>query len=197
MTPSKVRRAVGVTCAAAALSTGALMAAASPAEAANVTIFIKLEVRHSGQVAEVWDWSQANQAAVNQWPWHGGPNQQWEKIFVTSTSTGPNTPDFILKNRNSGKCLDVEGGISTAPSTPLVQADCDNTASQRWYTHKMADKGLLSGKGYRYYFNRNSGMVIDVGYASHEAGARLYQYPAKPLYEADNQLWNEDFGGVG
>ena len=39
--------------------------------------------------------------------------------------------------------------------------------------------------------------MIDDGWASQEAGTRLYQYPAKPLNEADNQLWNEGFGGVG
>lgn len=93
--------------------------------------------------------------------------------------------------------MDIKGGFSTAPSTPLVQAHCDGTASQKWYMHKAADVGMLTGKGYRYIFNKHSGLVVDVANASHQAGAQLVQYFAKPLSQADNQLWNFDIGGVG
>ena len=106
-----------------------------------------------------------DQVAVKQFPFHGGENQQWTKTFVAPANSTANTPYFTLTARYSGKCLDVAGGTS-ASVKPLVQAVCDGTVSHQWYTHKLADVGLLTGKGYRYIYNRNSGKVIDVGSSS-------------------------------
>ncbi len=170
--------------------------AASGTDAATpITVFSKFEARHSGQVMDVAAAATTEQGPVVQFPSHGGQNQQWTKTFVAPATSTTNTPFFTLTARHSGKCLDVAGGTSTAPSVPLVQATCDGTASQQWYTHKLADVGLLTPKGYRFVYNKNSGMVIDVGFASQTPGERLYQFPQKPLTQADNQLWNEDIGG--
>ena len=127
-----------------------------------------------------------------------GTNQQWTRNFVSSTpaaGNNANTPAFELIARHSGKCLDIKGGTSTSPSVPLVQANCDGTASQRWYTHKVADFGLLTGKGYRYIYNLHSGLVIDVANAS-QAPEVLVQFLQKPLNQAQNQLWHNGIGGV-
>lgn len=197
MNKLSTRGRVGVALAATALSAaGTLAGTASSASA--VTVFSKFEVLHSGMVMDVANASQANQAPVGQFPFHGGTNQQWTRNFVSSTpaaGSNANTPAFELIARNSGKCLDIKGGTSKAASVPLVQADCDGTASQRWYTHKVADFGLLTGKGYRYIFNVHSGLVIDVANAS-QAPEVLVQFPKKPLSQAQNQLWNQGIGGV-
>jgi hypothetical protein len=59
-----------------------------------------------------------------------------------------------------------------------VQADCDGTVSQRWDVHKLVDSGLLTGTGYRYFYNVHSGMVIDVADAS-TTFTGLVQVPAE------------------
>ena len=192
------RGRLGLALAATTIS-AATAVAATTGSATGVTVFSKFEALHSGMVMDVANASQANQGLVGQFPFHGGENQQWTRSFVSSTpakGNNANTPPFELIARHSGKCLDIEGGVSTAPGVRLVQHQCDNTASQRWYTHKVADFGLLTGKGYRYIYNLHSGLVIDVANASTSPEV-LVQFPQKPLNQAQNQLWNQGLGGVG
>jgi hypothetical protein len=196
ITRARLGRALAATAVAAAGTAGVL--AGTTGSASAVTVFSKFEVLHSGMVMDVANASQANQGPVGQFPFHGGENQQWTRNFVSSIPAGgsnANTPPFELIARHSGKCLDIKGGTSTAVGVPLVQADCDGTVSQQWYTHKVADFGLLTGKGYRYIYNRHSGLVIDVANAS-QSPAVLVQFPQKPLSQAQNQLWNQGVGGV-
>jgi hypothetical protein len=189
-------RRLGMAVAATALSAaGTVAATTGPAHA--VTVFSKFEVMHTGMVMDVANASQADQGLVGQFPFHGGDNQQWTRTFVSSTpaaGSNANTPPFKLVARHSGKCLDIQGGFSTSTGVPLVQADCDGTVSQQWYVHKLADSGLLTGKGYRYIYNVHSGLVVDVANAS-PTPTGLVQFPQKPLSQAQNQLWHQDIGG--
>lgn len=94
-------------------------------------------------------------------------------------------------------CLDIEGGGRGVVGSPLVQAPCDGTPSQKWYVHKLVDDGLFTGKGYRYFFNDLSEQVMDVAGASLSTGALIVQFPKKPLSSSGNQLFNQGFGGIG
>ncbi len=194
---SNRRRVAALVTAAAALTVGGLAAATPTASA--VVPFVKLEALHSGKVLDVGEASTSANAHVIQFPFIGGENQQWRQVNVAAAPNATDTPDFVLQNRNSGMCLDVENR-STSAGAHLVQQPCDFTGgkpSQRWYMHKLADKGLLTGKGYRWVFNRNSGLVIDIGNASTANGTLAIQYFQKGLGSADNQMFNFGFGGVG
>lgn len=191
---SRVGRTLAV---AAVVAAGTVAVGSSSASA--ISVFTKYEVQHSGMVMDVAHASHANQGPVGQFPFHGGENQQWKRSFVSSSPAQgnvANTPPFELIARHSGKCLDIRGGSSKAVGVALVQANCDGTASQRWYTHKLADSGLLTGKGYRYIYNQHSGLVIDVANAS-QSPIGLVQFPQKPIHQAGNQLWHAGVGGVG
>lgn len=169
-----------------------------PAANARITVFSKFEVKHSSQVLGISGGSVSNQAKAIQAPFFGDLNQQWTRTHVSSDPANMNnlnTPPFILVNRKSGKCLDTAGLGSLQVGAAVVQATCDGTISQRWYVHKLADDGLLTGKGYRYIFNDFSEQVLDVAGASTSVGAPIVQFPAKPVSFAGNQLWNHDIGG--
>jgi|SRR6478609_839448 hypothetical protein len=191
------RRTVAIATAAAALAVSGLAATAPSASAA--VLYEKLEALHSGKVLDVGNASTSANAHVIQFPFTGGANQQWRKVNVVASPNNTDTPDFVLQNRNSGMCLDVEGQSKQA-GAHLVQQPCDfngGKSSQRWYMHKLADKGLLTPKGYRWIFNRNSGLVVDIGNASTADKTLAIQYFQKGLGSADNQMFNFGFGGVG
>ena len=192
----RLRVAAVATAAAAVAVTG--LAAGAPSASAVVP-FVKLEALHSGKVLDVGSASTSANAHVIQFPFIEGNNQQWRQINVAAPSSSSVTPDFLLQNRNSGMCLDVEGQSKSA-GAHLVQQPCDfngGKPSQRWFMHKVADKGLLTGKGYRWVFNRNSGMVIDIANASTANGALAVQFFQKGLGDSDNQMFNFGLGGVG
>jgi len=196
MFTTRIRRAGVVAAAIAATAAGAIAGAPG---ASAVTVFESLDAAHSGKVLDVKGASTANNAHVIQFGFHGGENQQWKRIFVGAPTSNAVTGDFVLQNRHSQKCLDVENH-SKAVGAHLVQTTCNlngGIASQRWFVHKVADKGLLTGKGFRWYFNRNSGQVIDIANASPNNGALAIQFPQKSLANADNQLFHVGVGGVG
>ena len=154
---SKILKAAAAVAATIAATAGT--ATATAPHAAAIEFYSKLELRHSGQVLDVRNASTAGNAHVSQFPFHDGTNQQWRQEFVSAPSSNQVTGDYLLVNRNSQKCLDVENQ-SLKPGAHLVQTTCDFTggkSSQRWFMHKQADVGLLDGKGYRWIFNRNSG----------------------------------------
>ncbi len=169
-----------------------------PAANARITVFSKFEVKHSGQVMGISGGSTSNQARAIQAPFFGDLNQQWTRTPVSSTpanNNNANTPPFNLVDRKSGKCLDTANLGSLQAGAAVVQATCDGTISQRWYVHKQADDGLLTGKGYRFIFNDWSELVLDVSGASTSVGAPIIQWPAKSVFNGANQLWHEDIGG--
>ncbi|MFK4105329.1 RICIN domain-containing protein [Streptomyces sp. NPDC019531] len=78
----------------------------------------------TGQVVDVADVSNADNAPVHLWSYGGGANQQWLPV-----DEGGGAYHFV--NRNSGKCLD-DPGASTADSVQFVQYTCNGTAAQRF-----------------------------------------------------------------
>src|SRR5262249_4555611 len=91
---------------------------------------------NSGLVLDVKDKSTANGAAIQQWSYGGGKNQQW-----TLKSTGSGAYEIV--SVGSGKCLDVKDA-STANGAAVQQWACSGGDNQRW---KLVDVGPQAGGG--------------------------------------------------
>ncbi|KOV61409.1 hypothetical protein ADL01_31130 [Streptomyces sp. NRRL WC-3618] len=125
----------------------------------------------SGKVADVSGGSNADGAAVIQWPANGKSSQQWA---FQSTGDGYHTITCV----GSGKVLDVTGS-SLADGARVVQATADGRASQQWQLRPQTG-GVFS------VVNRNSGKVLDVSGGSTADGAALIQYSDRG---STNQRW--------
>jgi hypothetical protein len=125
----------------------------------------------SGKVADVSNASNTDGAAVIQWPYSGGSNQQWA---FQSTPDGYHTIMCV----RSGKVLDVAGS-STADGARIVQSIPDGRTSQQWQLRPQTDGTFAVA-------NRNSGKVLDVSAGSTADGAALIQYHD---VGSSNQRW--------
>lgn len=166
-------------------------AAAAPA-AAGVHIYQFIEARHSGKDLAVLNASTASNQPIVQFTRNNGFGQQWEVLNLVSPPSNVFAPDRQIKNRLSGKCLDVQFN-SKAAGALIVQNPCDvNDPAQRWVVTKVAQVFSPNG-GYRRYTNKNSGMVLDVAGAATTNNALLVQFPA---HGGDNQLFQQVFAGA-
>ena len=86
--------------------------------------YYKLLNHNSGQALDVAGASTANGASVDQWPYSGAANQQWNIVSVGSGY-------YKLLNRNSGQALDV-AGQSTANGARIDQWPDSGNANQQW-----------------------------------------------------------------
>ncbi|MEO1273420.1 MAG: RICIN domain-containing protein, partial [Myxococcota bacterium] len=66
-----------------------------------------------------------NHMSVNQYPCHGGTNQQYWLDY------GPNYRYAVLVSESSGRCLDLPGG-STSAGTNIQQYSCHGGENQQW-----------------------------------------------------------------
>ncbi len=132
----------------------------------------KLISRNSGQALDVIGASTANGAGVDQWPYNGGTNQQWNIVSVGGGY-------YKLINRNSGQALDV-AGQSTANGALVDQWPDSGTANQQWSIVSV-------GSGYYKLISRNSGQALDVAGQSTANGARVDQWPDSGTA---NQQWS-------
>jgi alpha-L-fucosidase len=130
----------------------------------------RLVNRKSGKVLEVSGASGADGAAVVQWPWSGGTNQQWKLV--------PNTDgSYRLSNVRSGKVLDSPNG--SAQGAGLDQWT-DTDSSNQWW------KLVPATSGYYRLVNVGNGWCADVKDASTADGARVIQWPSTG---GTNQEW--------
>lgn len=107
-----------------------------------------------GNNIPIWQYT-PNQTAAQSWTFH---------------STGDGY--YYIRSKVSRKYLTVKNG-SKAAKAPVVQHEYK-------YSLRYAQQWRLvssNTSGYQYYVNRNSGMVLDVKYASNKNGAILWQYP--------------------
>ena len=132
----------------------------------------KLISRNSGQALDVIGASTANGAGVDQWPYNGGANQQWNIVSVGGGY-------YKLLSRNSGQALDV-AGASTTNGALIDQWPDSGTANQQWSIVSV-------GSGYYKLISRNSGQALDVAGASTANGARVDQWPDSGTA---NQQWS-------
>ncbi|WP_189082361.1 RICIN domain-containing protein, partial [Mangrovihabitans endophyticus] len=77
-----------------------------------------------GKALDVRDVSTANGAAIQQWDYTGGTNQQWQ---VVAAGDGA----YRITARHSGKALDVRD-VSTANGAAIQQWDYTGGANQQW-----------------------------------------------------------------
>jgi GH43 family beta-xylosidase len=107
------------------------------------------------------------------WNADGTPNFG-TPVALGTTLPGPSgetatTPTaYTLVNRNSGKCLDVEGG-NTADGTNIFQWTCNGGANQKW---KIEDLGDDTNR----LVNVATGKVADIADCSGADGADIRQW---------------------
>lgn len=123
--------------------------------------YYKFLNKKSGKALEVNGQSTINGAAIDQWDYWAGANQQW-----TINSLGSN--NFSVLNRNSGKALDVNGQ-SVTPGAAVIQWDYSGGANQQW---QIIDIGF----GYYKVLNKNSGLSLDVNGQSTANGGTVIQW---------------------
>ncbi|QFQ96802.1 family 43 glycosylhydrolase [Streptomyces phaeolivaceus] len=107
------------------------------------------------------------------WNADGTPNFG-TPVALGATLAGPSgetatTPTaYTIVNRNSGKCLDVEGG-NTADGTNIFQWTCTGGANQKWRVEDMADDTSR-------LVNVATGKVMDTADCSAADGADIRQW---------------------
>jgi GH43 family beta-xylosidase len=107
------------------------------------------------------------------WNADGTPNFG-TPVALGTTLAGPSgetatTPTaYTIVNRNSGKCLDVNGG-NTADGTNIFQWSCNGGANQKWRVEDMADDTSR-------LVNVATGKVADVADCSSADGADIRQW---------------------
>ena len=88
--------------------------------------------KNSNKCLDVAGRSTAHGARVHQWACHNGANQHWS---ITGGPGGgqpvPGNTRYLLRNRHSGKCLEVTGASSSNGAT-LRQANCTAALNQIW-----------------------------------------------------------------
>jgi hypothetical protein len=129
---------------------------------ATGTGYQRISVRHSGMSLDVANNSTGNNAAVVQYPWNGGTNQQWR---VQSIGGGY----YHIVARHSNRCLDV-ASASTADGASVIQYTCGSGHNQQW---QLAD----AGGGYVRAVARHSGKCIDLPSSSTQQFVQFKQYP--------------------
>jgi hypothetical protein len=131
----------------------------------------RLVNRRSGLVLDVNGGSTADGAAVVQWSWIGGANQQWRLL--------PNSDgSFRLSCAGSGKVLDSPGG--SGQGAALVQWT-DNGGTNQWWNLVPATTA-----GYHRLVNVSNGWCVDVEGGSTANGARTVQ---RPVSSESSQEW--------
>ncbi len=98
----------------------------------------------------------------------GVPQANGTVLAAPSGETSTTPTSFQLVNRNSGKCLDLDGG-STADGANVRQWTCGGGTNQRWRVEDQADDTSR-------LVNVASGKVLDVADCASADGADLRQW---------------------
>lgn len=120
----------------------------------------RISVRHSGKCMDVSDVSQANGAALLQYPCGGGLNQQFR--------LQADGQYYRLIARHSRKCVEVSSS-STADGAAVQQSNCTSGQNQQW---SLVD----AGSGYVRIVARHSGKCLDLP-SSSQNNIQFKQYP--------------------
>jgi beta-xylosidase len=126
------------------------------------TGYQRITVRHSGMSLDVANNSTGNNAAVVQYPWNGGTNQQWRVQAI-----GGGYHQIVA--RHSGRCLDV-ASASMADGASIIQFACGTGHNQQW---QLVD----AGGGFVRAVARHSGKCLDLPSSSQAQFVQFKQYP--------------------
>jgi hypothetical protein len=98
--------------------------------------------------------------------------------------TGTNVGTYLIKAKQSGRCVDVSGG-SSADGANVIQWTCHSGNNQRWALHQMSD-------GYYQIKSKLSGKCLEVAGSSTVNGANVQQMTCRG---SNNQRWKFDWLG--
>ena len=127
--------------------------------------------KHSKKSLDVSGGSTASGAALIQWDFHGGGNQQFRPDHVGGGY-------YRLVALHSGKVLDVSGA-STANGAAVIQWDWHGGDNQLFRIEPLGD-------GHVRIVAKHSGRVLDVSGLSTASGAGIIQWD---WWGGDNQRW--------
>ncbi|MFI9643970.1 family 43 glycosylhydrolase [Micromonospora sp. NPDC051925] len=161
-----VTGAAAVTLAGAATMVGLPSASAATVDTSASYVFVN---RHSGKAMDLYDWSTAENAPVNQWTRNDLAVQQWQ--FVDAGGGY-----YKVRSRHSGKVLELPNATD---GTQLVQTTDRGSTTQQF---RLQD----SDGGFVRFVNRHSNKVIDVWERSTADGGRLAGYTN---LDGTNQQW--------
>ncbi|BAL92354.1 putative pectate lyase [Actinoplanes missouriensis 431] len=171
--PGRRWAAVAVTTLATAALGAAGLVTAQQASAASIDLnaYYVLKNQHSGKVLDVWNYSTADGAVINQWSQNNGDWQQFKFLDMGSGN-------YRLQAKHSGKVLNVQGA-STADGAQIIQSNGDrNATSQQWKIQDIGSNIQL--------INRNSGKALEVFEWSTADGGNVVQYADQNFA---NQQW--------
>jgi len=124
--------------------------------------------------------SVADNILIQQFGWHGGPNQQWRLTDVGGEF-------FTIVNVNSNKALDVPGGLAI-PGLPIQQFQQHGGPNQQWrfITTPAATGPELFRPEFHQIINRATGLALDVPNGSQNSGVTIQQFTP---HRGFNQTW--------
>ncbi|WP_433131114.1 family 43 glycosylhydrolase [Micromonospora sp. CA-240977] len=150
----------------AGVMVGVPSASAATVDTSASYVFVN---RNSGKAMDLYDWSTAENAPVNQWTRNDLAVQQWQFVDVGGGF-------YKVRSRHSGKVLELP---SAADGTQLVQTSDRGAFTQQF---RLQD----SASGFVRFVNRQSSKVIDVWEWSTADGGRLAGYSDM---DGANQQW--------
>ncbi|WP_327000151.1 alpha-galactosidase [Dactylosporangium sp. NBC_01737] len=152
---------------------GAALYRVAPQTTVPTTPSYTMTARHSGKLADVYNGATTDGADIVQWAANGQANQRWQ---FRDAGGGY----YQVVGAASGKCLDVNGGVSaTGDGVKVVQWTCHTGTNQQW---RLQD----AGSGYVQLVARHSGKCLDVYNAATTDGAQLVQWTCGT---GTNQQW--------
>lgn len=104
----------------------------------------------------------------------------------TGGETGTNVGTYVIRAKQSGRCVDVSGG-SSADRANVIQWSCHSGNNQRWILNQMSD-------GHYQIKSKLSGKCLDVADSSSVNGANVQQLTCN---NNGNQRWKLDYLGDG
>lgn len=128
----------------------------------NWSGYYKIVNRNSGEVADVEGASTADKANIQQFPWYGTGNQEWQ---IADAGDG----HFKILNRNSGKAMTVENASTEDKANVFQYTFGGSATNDEWDIVDL-------GGGYYEIVNVNSGKALDVAGASTDNKANIQQF---------------------
>lgn len=104
----------------------------------------------------------------------------------TGGETGTNVGTYLIRAKQSGRCVDVAGG-SSADRANVIQWSCHSGNNQRWILNQMSD-------GHYQVKSKLSGKCLEVADSSSVNGANVQQLTCN---NNGNQRWKLDYLGDG
>jgi len=99
--------------------------------------YVKIVNWYSGMCLDVSNLSESDGANIYQWGCHGYDNQRWLLEPVWRPETGV----YVIRSRDSGKCLEAESGGTTG-GTNAVQHEYTGANHQLWTFERIGGNGF-------------------------------------------------------